>query len=144
MQAKGLDRELYMEPPRYIKKDGKIWLLKKPIYGLNDVSRKFWLKVREVFNESRMKILKGDEVFYYCHDEEDNLEGMISSHVNDFVLAGKRKLIEDITMNIKEKLDILKLKNDVFRFTGIDMTKDEDRIIVSMDEYANCLDKIEI
>ena len=111
-----------MEPPRYIKKDGKICLLKKPIYGLNDVSSKFWLKVREVFNESRMKILKGDEAFYYCHDEEGNLEGIISSHVDDFVLASMRKFIEEITMKIKEKLDILKLEDDVFRFTGIDVT----------------------
>ena len=116
--------------------------MKKPIYGLNNVSSKFWLKVREVFNESRMKILKGDEAFYYCHDEEGNLEGMISSHVDDFVLAGMRKFIEEITMKIKEKLDILKLEDDVFRFTGIDVTKEEDRIIVSMDEYANSLDKM--
>ena len=47
-QAKCLDREVFMEPPRDIKKEGKIWKLRKPFYGLNDTSRKIWLKVKEV------------------------------------------------------------------------------------------------
>ena len=81
MQARGLDREVYIEPPKDIKKEGKIWNLKKPLYGLNDVSRKFWLKVREVFNEYGLKILKGDEAFYYRYDVESYLDGMISSHI---------------------------------------------------------------
>ena len=53
-----------MEPPRDVKSEGKIWKLKKPLYGLNDASRKFWLKVREVFDECGLRILDGDEVFY--------------------------------------------------------------------------------
>ena len=53
-----------MEPPKDVKKEGKIWKLKKPLYGLNDASRKFWLKVREVFDECGLKILNGDEAFY--------------------------------------------------------------------------------
>ena len=44
LQAKGLDREVYMEPPKDVKKEGKIWKLKKPLYRLNDASCKFWLK----------------------------------------------------------------------------------------------------
>ena len=51
LQANGLDREVYMEPPKDIKKQGQLWKLKKPLYGLNDASRKLWLKVREVFDE---------------------------------------------------------------------------------------------
>ena len=46
LQAKCLDREVYIEPPKDEKKEGKIWKLNKPLYGLNYVSRKFWLKVR--------------------------------------------------------------------------------------------------
>ena len=46
LQAKCLDREVYMEPPKDVKKEGKIWKMKKPLYGLKDASRKFWLKVR--------------------------------------------------------------------------------------------------
>ena len=87
-----------MELPKDVKKEGKIWKLKKPLYGLNDASRKFWLKVREVFDECKLKIKDGDEAFYLRHDENDNLEGMWSS----FILAGTDKFLEEITRKITE------------------------------------------
>ena len=62
LQAKCLDREVYMDPPKDVKKEGKIWKLKKPLYRLNDASRKVWLKVREVFGECGLKVLDGDEM----------------------------------------------------------------------------------
>merc|ERR1712002_185008 len=111
LQAKGLDREVFMEPPKDVKKEGKLWKLKKPLYGLNDASRKFWLKVREVFGECKLKILDGDEAFYFRHDEEGNLEGMVSSHVDDFISAGTDRFLEEIT-KIAEKLEISKLEDN--------------------------------
>ena len=62
--------------------------VKKPLYRLNDAGRKFWLEVREVFDECKLRILDGDEAFYFRNDENGNLEGMVSSHVDDFILAG--------------------------------------------------------
>ena len=143
-QARELDREVYMKPPIDIKKKGKIWKLKKPLYGLNDAFIKFWLKVREVFNEDSLKILKGDEAFYYWHDAERNLDGMVSSHVDDFILDGTEKNMAEITLKIKEKLEISKLEYDEFRFTGMDVRRECDRIVVSMEEYVRSLEMIEV
>ena len=36
LQAEDLDREVFVKPPKDIKKDGIIWRLKKPLYGLDD------------------------------------------------------------------------------------------------------------
>ena len=36
MHAKGLDREEFMEPPKDVKEEGKIWKLKKLLFGLNN------------------------------------------------------------------------------------------------------------
>ena len=46
LQSKVLDREVYVEPPADIKKQGIVWKLNKPLYGLDDASRKFWLRVQ--------------------------------------------------------------------------------------------------
>ena len=51
LQANRLDREVFMKPPEDIRKEGKIWKLLKPLYGLDDASRKFWLKVKETLSE---------------------------------------------------------------------------------------------
>ena len=50
VHAKGLDKEVYLEPPKYVKHEPMIWRLRKPLYGLNDVSRKFCLKVKRFFH----------------------------------------------------------------------------------------------
>ena len=106
-----------MEPPKDVKKEEKIWKLNKLLYGLNDASRKFWLKVREVFDECKLRILDGDEAFYFRHDEKDNIEGMVSIHVDDFILARSDRFLEEIWRKIAEKLEISKLEDNEFRFS---------------------------
>ena len=65
LQSKVLDRDVFVEPPSDIKKQGIIWKLNKPLYGLDDASRKFWLRVRDVFlNKLHLKTIEGDKVFY--------------------------------------------------------------------------------
>ena len=56
-----------MLPPPDIRKQGIIWRLKKPLYGLDDASCKFWLRVKEVLKEIGLKVMERDEVFYYPH-----------------------------------------------------------------------------
>jgi len=41
LQAKQLDKEVFLQPPNIIKREGYIWKLKKRLYGLNDASWKF-------------------------------------------------------------------------------------------------------
>ena len=50
-------------------------------------------------------------MFYYRHNKEGYLEGMILSHVDDFILACTKELINEITDKIKEKFDISKLED---------------------------------
>ena len=100
MQSKRLEREVFLEPLKDIKEDGKIWKLRKSLYGLNEVTRIFWLKVKKVFSDIGMEILAGDKAFYYRNDANGELEGMILSHVNDFNLAGTKKFIKEVTESL--------------------------------------------
>ena len=50
-QAKKLDREVLLQPPKDIKREGYVWKLKKPLYGLNNALPKFWLRVKKIFIE---------------------------------------------------------------------------------------------
>ena len=109
LQAKELEREIYMVPPKDVKKESVIWKLKKPLYGLNDASRKFWLKVKEVFGKMGLKKLDGDEALYFKKNEEGELEGMISTHVDDFNLAGSEEFLDAVTEEIKKVLDVSKV-----------------------------------
>ena len=41
LQSKELTREVFVVPPKDVVTEGKLWKLKKPLYGLNDTSRRF-------------------------------------------------------------------------------------------------------
>ena len=92
LQAKQLDRDVFLKPPKDIKKEKIIWKLKKPLYGLNDASRKFWLRVKSIFKELGLRKLDGDKAVYYKLNEEGNLEGMVSTHVDDLMWLEGRSL----------------------------------------------------
>ena len=73
LQSKVLDRELFIEPPSDVKKQGCIWKLRKRLYGLDDAARKFWLCVKDVFLcELGLKTIHGVEAFY-----NSNVEGSL-------------------------------------------------------------------
>ena len=65
LQAKTLDREVYVRPPDDIAKEGIILKLLKPLYGLDDASRKFYLKVKVTLQKMGLKTLPGDDAVYY-------------------------------------------------------------------------------
>ena len=110
LQAKDLEREIFLLPPRDVKKEGLLWKLKKPLYGLNDASRKFWLRVKAVFEKIGLRKLVGDEALYYKHNENGDLVGMISTHVDDFSLAGSEDFLISVTEEIRKTLDISKVE----------------------------------
>ena len=102
-----------MLPPADIRKPGVIWKLKKPLYGLDDASRKFWLRVKEVLKRVGLKVLEGDEAFYYLH-RDGELIGAVITHVDDFTLAGTEDFINKIINAVSEELTVSKIEKDNF------------------------------
>ena len=58
LQVRELDRDAFLMPPKDIRKEGYVWKLKMPLYGLNDASRKFWLRVKDLFGELLLQRLE--------------------------------------------------------------------------------------
>ena len=85
-----------MLPPPDIKKPGMIWKLKKPLYGLDDASPKFWLMVKEVLKTIGLKVMEGNEAFYYLH-QDGELIGAVITHVDDFTLAETEDFIKEVS-----------------------------------------------
>ena len=92
-------------------------------FGLNDASRKFWLRVKELFAELGLQRLEGDEAVYYRKDKNGDLEGMVLTCVDDFDLAGTEGFVDMVTKRVSAVLDVSKVEDDKFRYTGIDIKK---------------------
>ena len=57
-----------------------------PLYGLDDASRKFWLRAKEVLKKVGLKVMEGDEAFYYLHRDGKLIRAVVT-HVDDFTLT---------------------------------------------------------
>lgn len=55
-----------------------------------------------------------------------------------------RSFVEIFMEKVSEMLDVLKIEDEEFRFTGIDIKKVEDGIEILMDDYNRSLEEIEI
>ena len=141
LQAKTLDREVFVRPPKDIEKEGVIWKLLKPLYSLDDASRKFYLKVKETLQKLRLKTLPGDDAVYYEH-KNGKLMGLILSHVDDFTIAGNTEFVKRIVTGIKERFTVSKVEEDNFRFTGLDVKTKDGKIQISMEDYAESINEI--
>ena len=100
--------------------------------------------MKAVFAEIGLKKLDGDEALYYKNDENGDLEGMISTHMDYFNLAGSEEFLAMVTERIRKTLDISQMEDSKFRFTGIDVQKVGDQIELSMNDYAASLEDVEI
>merc|ERR1712240_149792 len=141
LQAKTLDREVFVRPPDDIGKEGVIWKLLKPSYGLDDASRKFYFKVKETLQKLGLKTLPGDDAVYYEH-KNGKLMGLILSHVDDFTIAGTLEFVKRIVIGIQEKFTVSKVEEDNFRFTGLDVKTKNGKIEISMEDYAESIKEI--
>merc|ERR1712101_84035 len=141
LQAKTLDREVFVRSPKDQEKEGVIWKLLKPLYGLDDASRKFYLKVREMLKKLKLNTLPGDDTVYYQH-KDGKLIGMILSHIDDFTIAGAREFVNRIVKGIKKKFTISKIEENNFRFTGLDVKTNDEQIEISMEDYADSINEI--
>ena len=114
LQSKVLDREVFVEPPSDVKKQGIIWQLKKPLYRLDDTSKKFWLRVKDVFlNKLNLKTVEGDEAFYF-RNLDCKFHGAVLTHVDNFELVGMTEFVEEIISVIEQELTVSKVEEDVF------------------------------
>ena len=111
----------------------------KALYGLDDTSRKFSLRVKDVFlNKLGFKTGDGDEAFYYLNIEGRLHSGVIT-HVDDFNLAGTPDFIKDVISVVEKEVTVSKVKENIFRFTGLDVKAVETGIEISMEDYSNSL-----
>ena len=142
IQAKTLDREAYVKPPKDQEKEGIIWKLLKPLYGLDDASMKFYLKVRETLRNLNLNTLLGEDAVYYQHIN-GNLIGVILSHVDDFTITGTNEFVNRIVEGLKKIFTISKIEENNFRFTGLDVKTTDEGIKISMEDYAKSIKEIQ-
>ena len=77
--------------------------------------------MKKFFANIGLQRLEGYEPFYYKHSRNRKFEGLVSTHVVDFNLAGNPKFINMMIKCVRKALDVYKVEDEPFPSIGFDM-----------------------
>ena len=114
LQGKPIESDVYLKPPKeaHTKKTSK---LNTAVYGLDDVPGVWYLCVKEELLKTGGIKKKYDNAIFYWH-QNNRLQSILSSHVDDFFWAGTEWFIENVIENIRKKYAISKEETETFKY----------------------------
>ena len=142
LQGENIKREIYIKPPKEVICDG-LWQLKKTVYGLKDAAKAWYEKVVKVVselggNKSRLE----PNVFYWKKGGE--VIGLLCSHVDDFCYGGEETFMDNLITRLKDKLRIGEQESNSFKYIGVWVRQEEDRICVEQCKYVDQIREPEV
>nr|XP_039264060.1 uncharacterized protein LOC120339893 [Styela clava] len=144
LQGEKLQRNVYLIPPREAKcMPGKIWRLKKCVYGLTDASLQWYGRVKRFMLENKGKMTKNDPAVF-CWHEAKSLQGIIAVHVDDFLWAGTVKFQQSVLPKLRETFKIGNEESKSFKYIGIEIDHDKNEVLLNQTEYISNLTPIKI
>ena len=115
LQGLPIDRDLFLKPPKHAKTT-KLWQLLQCPYGLADASRRWYLRVVDELTKLDGKQSKYDKAVFTWHDSENDLIGIVASHVDDFILAGTPDFHQNVVAVMHDVFAIGSDESSCFRY----------------------------
>ena len=140
LQGLPMSREVFLLPPPEYRVKNQVWKLLKCVYGLNDASRNWFLRVKKFLLSCGLENSKHDAcVFFYQIDNK--LHGIILFHVDDFVWGGST-LFKQIIAKFKAEFLVGTEENGHFQYLGTHILQTRRGIEVNQTKYIENLAEI--
>ncbi|KAL5262651.1 hypothetical protein ACHWQZ_G008148 [Mnemiopsis leidyi] len=144
LQSNELDRTVLLIPPKEFRKDSEtVWRIKKPIYGLNDGARKWFLTMKKKLTHYGCTPLNLDpSVFVYHVDGQ--LSGFCVLHVDDFLIGGNNKFHDNVVNKLSNEFEISSRNHQKFTYVGWDIIQKCNSIEVDQITYQEGIKQIQL
>ena len=142
LQSQQIEREVYVTPPKEAGINGKLWRLRKPVYGLIDAARSWFLSLRSELLKCGCKQSQLDKaVFRWMRN--GSLEGIFLLHVDDFFITGSNKFFDTVGGHILLKYIVGKRENRRhFEYVGLSIQRQGITMIVDQNNYAEEIENV--
>ena len=119
----------------------QVWKLNKTIYGLNDASRSWYLKLRdELLSLGAVPVQLDQGIFVWYHNKD--LLGIIVSFIDDLLWRGAQKFLKTIE-SLLERFDIRPENATHLAYICINLSQRNDfSININQNEYKANLHQI--
>ena len=144
LQSNDIDRVVLMTPPKEFRVDDDVvWRIKKPIYGLNDGARKWFITMKKKLVEYGCKPLTLDPSVYVYH-ERGLMCGFCVLHVDDFLIGGIPLFHEKVVSKLVSEFVVSTRKSGQFTYVGWDINQTKNYIEVDQMKYQLGISMIEL
>ena len=143
LQGFAIDRDVFLVPPAEAKISNVLWKLKKPVYGLSDASRAWYLKASEEIKSKGAVSSTYDSALFYLRNNSE-LEGLICSHVDDFFFNGSQLFHTEIIGHLRSEFSLSQELFDQMSFIGIEISQSSDGISMHQKAYIEELEPIQL
>lgn len=141
LQADTLDREVFVRPPKELKRPGLIWQLDKPAYGLIDSAKNWYCSISNFLTSLGCKRCIYDKALF-SYSLNNKLCGIVLMHVDDFIFCGSQRFLNEVLKPLKVKYDISKHEQETFKYIGIDIVQTDSEIILDQKQYIQCVEPV--
>ena len=140
LQGDVIEREIYVLPaPEFY--NGKIWKLKKTVYGLSDAARAWYVRVRYELLRLNMKISSLDPALFFWKCDR-KLAGIICLYVDDFFWSGTPKFQQDVIAHICRVFCVGNSESGTLKYVGLNIENGERSFLVHQIPYASTLSTV--
>lgn len=119
-----LEEDIYMKPPPGVESNGKVYKLKRSLYGLKQAARVWNQALNKSLTEKGFEVNETDSCLYTCRSEEKVVHLLV--HVDDMLaVTNDVKFLDKQMSKVEEDFEIKKLGN-AKEFLGIKLERDEE------------------
>ena len=143
LQGNDIQREVYLKPPAEYA-NGKLWRLKKTVYGLCDAARAWYLRVKDELLKLNVIMSTLDSaLFSWCNNGK--VDGIICVYVDDFLWAGTGVFEREVINKLSNMFLIGTSATKSFKYIGLNIKSCvSGDITVDQFQYASSLKPITI
>ncbi|KAK3873855.1 hypothetical protein Pcinc_021147 [Petrolisthes cinctipes] len=138
LQGNDIERVVHLRPPpEYV--NGKLWKLKKTVYGLCDAARHWYLRVKDQLLSLGAKVSSLDSaLFYWCNSGK--VEGIVCVYVDDFLWAGTQEFKQQVINRLSQIFIVGSSETKAFKYVGLNVISNNDgSITLDQFQYASSL-----
>lgn len=131
---------IYMRQPKnYDDGTGRVWLLKKAIYGLKQASAVWFAEFKNTLLSFGFKEVHADKcIFIYSHGSDYMILGL---YVDDGLLAASRRELIDQLLEFLQSKYIIK-SGRVKKFVGVEIDLDKEKFFLHQQTYIDKIAKL--
>ena len=140
LQGSTVERTIFLKPPKEAGCNGKLWKLKKALYGLKDAGRQWFFKVKEELIKLGCFQSDLDPGMFLWKNSAGDVTGMIGLHVDDFLHSGGAEFNKAVIRKIHTVFQVGKNEKGQFMYTGFQIKQDSEGIMIDQNQYLENLE----